>query len=133
MAIDLFAEFATDTNAEVNGIYVPYKGVEFLIARAGNRKYGRALSEAVTKNQIKLDLKDDAADALSDKLMAEVLAKTILLGWKGEINFKGEPLAYSYENAVKVLMLADFRVLISKLADDRAAFRDQSMDDKVKN
>ena len=131
--MDLFSEFATDTKAEVDGVKVPYKGITFLIARAGNRKYGKVLSEAVKQNQIKLDMKDDAADDLSDKLMAEVLAKTILLGWEGDVMYKGEALAYSLENAKKVLTHGDFRAFITKLADDRESFRAAQIEEKVGN
>jgi hypothetical protein len=131
--LDLFSQFATDTSAENNGVEIPYQGITFTIARAGNRKYGKLLSELVKKNQVKLDMKDDAADELSDKLMAEVYAKTVLLGWSGDVMYQGEPLPYSFENAKKVLMHADFRALIAKLADDREAYRVKEIEDKVGN
>lgn len=133
MSLDLFQEFATDTDAEVNGVKVPFKGVTFLIARAGNKKYGKLLSELVKKNQIALDLKDDAADELSDVLMAHVLAKTILVGWEGDLSYKGEALPYSVENAKKVLAHADFRAQVSRWADDREAFRVKIQEEKVGN
>lgn len=133
MSLDLFSEFATDTAAEVNGVRVPFKGVTFIVARAGNKKYGKLLSELVKKNQIALDLKDDAADDLSDKLMAEVLAKTILVGWEGELSYAGKPLPYSVENAKKVLAHADFRAQVSRWADDREAFRVKAQEEKVGN
>lgn len=133
MSFDFFDEFATDAAAEVNGVEVPYKGSTFIVARSGNKKYGKLLSDLVKKNQIALDLKDDAADDLSDKLMAEVLAKTILVGWKGEITYKGEKLKYSTANAMKLLAHADFRALVSRWADDREQYRAKQIEEKVKN
>lgn len=133
MSIDFFDEFATDAAAELNGVEVPYKGTTFIVARAGNKKYGKLLSELVKKHQIALDLKDDAADELSDRLMAEVLSKTILVGWKGEITYKGEKLKYSTANAAKLLAHADFRAQVSRWADDREAFRVKAQEEKVGN
>jgi hypothetical protein len=131
--LDLFSQFATDAQAELNGVRVPYQGVVFIIARSGNKRYGKLLAEKFKKHQVQLELKDDAADELSDKLMAEIMAETILLGWEGDIGYKGEKLAYSKENAVKVLMHPDFRAFISKLADDREKFRADAIDEKVGN
>lgn len=131
--VDLFSSFATDTTAEVNGVRVPFNGVTFIVARSGNKKYGKLLSDLVKKNQIALDLKDDAADDLSDKLMAEVLAKTILLGWEGDVQYQGKPLPYSVANAQKVLAHADFRAQVSRWADDREAFRVKAIEEKVGN
>lgn len=131
--LDLFAEFATVENAEVDGVEVEYKGVTFIIARSGNRKYGKALTALVNKNQRVLDQKDDSADKKSDEIMIDVIAQHILKGWKGDIMFKGQPLPYSVENAKKVLAIRDFRAEVMKMADDRENYRVKEVEEQEKN
>lgn len=132
-ALDLFAEFATNEDAEVTGVKQEFKGVTFLIARSGNREYGKLLTKLINKNQRVLDGKDAAADAMSDKIMVEVIAKTILKGWEGNIVYKGEPMPYSVENAKTVLTHKDFRAQIMKMADDSEKYRVVQMEEEEKN
>lgn len=124
-SVDLFEQFATDDSKEIDGVYVEYMGYEFLIARLGNRKYGKKLTALVERHDKALSRKDEAADKLNDDLMIETLAETILLGWKGEITFKGESLAYSVDNAKKLLTMKDFRKEVVKMADDMEAYKAQ--------
>lgn len=135
MSFDLFAEFATDEKLEAEGTYMSYKGQEFLIARSGNRDYGKLLSKLVNKNQRILDGKDKAADDKSDEIMIEVIAKTILRGWKGAIIVEkgGKPVEYSVENAKKALKLKDFRAEVMKMAEDREAYRVAQLEEQEKN
>lgn len=135
MAFDLFAEFATDEAAETGGTWMQYKGQDFLIARSGNRNYGKLLTKLVNKNQRVLDQQDDHADSASDDIMVEVIAKTILLGWKGEMIVEkgGSPVAYSLDSATKILRVKDFRAQVMKMADDREQFRVKQMEEQAKN
>lgn len=121
--VDFFNEYATDETAEHNGAEVPIKGRTFLIARANNRAYGKLLTKEYNKHQRVLDAKDAVADAKSDEIMIDVIARTILKGWIGIINFKGEKLAYSLDNAKKLLALKDFRTDIMRAAEDREVYR----------
>ncbi len=59
---------------------------------------------------------------LIDKITVIAMAKTILTGWDG-INLDGEPLAYTQENAEKILKdFPDFREVISALSAERRNF-----------
>ncbi|MDI1362511.1 hypothetical protein [Methylotenera sp.] len=122
--MDIFASFATDEKLEVEGTWVPLGGTaKILVARAGNKKYGRLLSAAVDKNKLALDAKTDEADALSDSIMVDVLANSVLLGWEG-LSFKGtEALPYNLENAKTLLAVKDFRALVSEKARNIDNFR----------
>jgi hypothetical protein len=123
MALDIFAQFATDETLEENGTWFPIGGgARVLVARSGNRKYGKMLTKAVERNKKALDLNDDAADKLSEEIMISVLAETILLGWE-DISFKGEVLEYNVANAKKLLAVKDFRKAIAQFADDVSAFK----------
>jgi len=111
--MDIFKSFATDEKLEQEGTWISLGGdAKILVARAGNKKYGRLLSSAVEKNQVALDLKTEEADDLSDEIMVDVLANSILVGWEG-LSFKGEALAYSVENAKTLLSVKDFRLAVS--------------------
>lgn len=123
MTLDVFAQFAVDEKKELEGVWQEIGGgAKLLIARAGNKKYARMLAREVEKHQRALDVKNEAADELSDRIMVDVLAQTVLIGWEG-IQYKKQALPYSVENAKMLLGVKDFRNLVSKLAGDFEAYR----------
>jgi len=132
MALDIFAQFATDETLEENGTWFPIGGgARVLVARSGNRKYAKLLTKEVERNKKALDLNDDAADKLSEEIMIGVLAETILVGWEN-ISFKGEELEYSVANAKKLLAVKDFRKAVAQFADDVSAFKFKETDEQGK-
>ena len=132
MALDIFAQFATDETLEENGTWFPVGGgARVLVARSGNRKYAKMLTKLVEQNKKALDLNDDAADKLSEEIMVGVLAETILLGWE-DLSFKGKALEYNAENAKKVLAIKDFRKLVAQFADDVSAFKFKETEEQGK-
>lgn len=124
MSFDIFEAFATDENLENNGTVFPVgKGSNLIIARAGNRGYSKAITKAVEKHKVELDGEEDAAMAVSDEIMIQVMADTILLGWK-DLSFKGEAMGdYSVEKAKKLLVVKDFRKYVAGLSDRMEAFK----------
>lgn len=130
--MDIFSTYAVDESKEQNGTWMEVGDAKFLVARAGNKAYVKQLGKEVERNQKSLDRKDDAADALSDKIMVDVLADAILLGWEN-VSYKGEPLEYSKANAKMLLAHKEFRREIMKLADDFNAFKLQQEAEDVKN
>lgn len=130
--LDIFSQYATNETAENEGVWVPHGDAKFLVARAGNRKYVKQLQSAVEKNQKLLDKKDDAADKLSDKIMIDVMADTILLGWE-DVGFKGETLDYTKDNAKMLLAVKDFRREVAKWSDDINLFKAEKEQEQEKN
>lgn len=122
--MDVFQSYATDEAKEVSGVWRDVGDAKLLIARSGNKKYGRLLSKLVEDNQALLDVKNDAADALSDKLMIDVMAETVLLGWKN-LSFKGAALTdgYSSGDARTLLAVKDFRIAVDKLSREIDSYR----------
>lgn len=121
--MDIFNQFATDETLENNGTFVKIgQGAELLIARTGNAAYSKLLSRLYERSMSVLDLKDDAADEKSKEIMTEVLVSTVLLGWKG-VKYKGEDMAYSVENAKKLLALKDFRRMVVTHSENMESFR----------
>lgn len=131
--MDVFKKFATDAGKELNGVWAEVgDGASLLVARLSNRKYARLLSQQVEVNQRVLDLKNEAADDLSEKIMVDVFAQTILLSWKG-IEFKGEVLPPSVDNAKKLLEVKDFMSLVRSIAGDIERYRLASEEAAAKN
>jgi hypothetical protein len=132
--LDIFSTFAVDEKAEQDGRWVEYgSGVSFLVARAGNAKYNRLLASMYKRNKVALESKGEAAEALNESLMGEVMAKTILLGWKGHVAIKGEKLDYSTENAKRLLAIKDFRRYISSVSEDFESFKAEQEAEDAKN
>lgn len=123
MAIDLFNEFATNTEAEEKGVWQEFApGTKFLIARSTNKHYSRALTKAFEKNRATLSRTSDAAEAMSEDIMIGVIARTILLDWEGVV-YKGKPLEYSFENARELLSHKDFRRWVMSKAEDLDSYK----------
>lgn len=132
MALDIFAQYATDETLEENGTWFPVGGgARVLVARSGNRKYGKMLTKEVERNKKALDLNDDAADKLSEEIMIAVIADTILLGWE-DVTFKGKALEYNPANARKLLAIKDFRKAVAQFADDVSAFKFKETEEQGK-
>lgn len=133
--MDLFKAFATDEKLEIEGRWVPFNAdTSFKIARAYNKQFSRMFQREFKSNRLALEAKGDAAEALADDIMCNVMAKTILLDWKGPLSISGEDLSkYSQENAVKALKLKEFRAWVNQHADDAAAFKIHQDEEDEKN
>ena len=121
---DVFEKFATDETKEECGAVVSLgEGVSLTIARANNSGFLKLIQEEadqVAEKMVALSEKD--AEALDRQTMLEVLAKTVLLGWKG-VAYKGKIIKYSVDNAVKLLAHKDFRKLVMEHANDFEHYR----------
>ena len=71
----------------------------------------------------KLVLGQEATEEKSNEIMATVMAEAILVGWNGTIAFKGEKLAYSKENAAKLLSVQTFREWVAKQSRDEELYK----------
>jgi hypothetical protein len=127
--MDFFAAYATDPKAELEGREVPWGGgITLLIARAHNPKFTRMLAQQIEAHKHTLDQKETdeqlaTAEDRSNKIMAYVMARSILLGWTGPVEYQGQPLPYSVANAEKLLLIKDFQAEITKKSGDFRNFR----------
>lgn len=120
--MDIFNSFATDAKVEVEGRWVPLsKDAKVLVARSGNQRFVELMRKTLKQNSVNLDDKSKENQELIEKLVLDVTAETVLLGWEG-LTFKGEPLPYSRENAIKLLAVKDFRTKVQELADQGSAY-----------
>lgn len=81
------------------GAWGKYRGVDLLIARAGNQRFERLFRTLVKPHERQLEKNNLDKDTMAD-IWAEVVSKTILLDWK---NFPGG-LEYSQENAKELIL-----------------------------
>jgi hypothetical protein len=133
--MDLFDTFATDEKLELEGRWVPFNDkTSFKIARAYNKHFARMFQREYKANRIAIEAKGEAAEKLAEDVMCRVMAKTILLDWKGPVSIKGEDLGnYTVEGAAKALALKEFRAWIQERADDTAAFKAVQDEEDAKN
>lgn len=100
----IYDKFGTDKKAEQEGIILDYgDGMEIRIARAGgsNVKFEKAVQQKMRKYglQAKHDLLEPEQQR---EIFREVLAETVVLGWKGFTDPDGKPLDFTKDNVIKV-------------------------------
>lgn len=120
--MDISKSFTTDAAKEKDGVEVDIEDATFIVARANNSAFNKLLTSLLKKHKRELDMKNEAAEKLDNDLMAEVMAKTVLKGWKG-VTEGGVDVPYSYENALMYLKIKDFRTLIAEKANDFTLYR----------
>jgi hypothetical protein len=122
--MDIFDFFATDASLEESGVWKKLGNGRFLIARTNNRAYNKLFTQLWEQNQAALERGDEEANKLADDVIAQVYAKTVLLGWDGDNKFLGKPLGdYSPERALDMLRLKEFRLFIAKIAGSFENYR----------
>jgi hypothetical protein len=121
--MDIFATYATDPKAEMEGReHQIGDGAYITVARSGNKMYNRMLAKSFEAAKHTLSQKNDESEALADQIIVDTLSKSVLLGWRG-LEFKGESITYSVENAKKLLAVKDFRATVTRLAEDFNNFK----------
>jgi len=143
---NLFEDFKTEDNFEIDGVWKEYKGhTKVKLARAGNKntEYFKYLRKSAKKYEnAGTDTKED-----QDRPWAEVFSKTVVKGWKSKDgdewvdgiflpDEKGDVVLHSYspENVMKVLlMLPDFFEILKKDADEVKTFQKEKEEEEVKN
>lgn len=130
--LDMFAEFALDEKAMIEGKWFEYKnGVEFLIARDGTTRHRRALLKHFKEfpPEVMPENPTDEQLAKSDAGVAEASAvagaDAVLLGWRGNLRMGKTAMPYSRENAIKLLRMTEFRNWVYGIAASRERFQAQ--------
>jgi hypothetical protein len=105
----------------------------------GNKEYKALLMKKYRASSQILEFykdKPDLAEEISSKIMAEVLAETVVTGWGKEFAVKGKAIPFSAENCVKVFLdYPAFRQDCLAWADDKANYplvSDETTVEKVK-
>lgn len=118
--MSLWEQFEMDPVVEAEGITVDYGKEKFRIARAGgaNKKFLREIQRTNRKYRKQLE-HDLMEDELAERIMREVYAKTVVLGWEGVTDKDGSPLEFSIENCITLFealpeLYADIRDMATK-------------------
>jgi len=132
----IYGKFETDETLETEGILLDYgDGVKIRIARAGgsNRACVKAFERVHRKFRRQIQL-ETLSDEIGARLLREVYADTVVLGWEGVEDRDGNPLAFSRENCLKVLEdLPDLFRDIREAAENAALFRAELRETDAKN
>lgn len=127
----LYSQFTTDTKLERDGILLEYgtasngQPITIRIARAGgaNAQYLKRMEALVKpyRRQIQTETIDPK---VVDKLVRQVYAETVVLGWENVESRDGQPLPYSRDNCLKLFDdLPDLFLDIQEQAQRAALFR----------
>ena len=109
-SLDLYKAFAVDVDEEKEGRwfenFVP--GLDLKIARQNNTIYQRFFGTELEAAQLKArDEGGELTPEITESIMNRAIAKAILVDWRGNgtagLNYKGELLGYTYENALSIV------------------------------
>lgn len=119
MTFDVFRSLATDESAENAGVWLDLSSVKFKIARSNTEQYYEEMETIADEFREALKkAKPKEAAKIEVDLLVKLYAKVVLRDWTEGVMYDGEPLPYSYENAVKLLQIKDFRQWVVKQATD---------------
>lgn len=134
--MSLYKMFQTNVKAESEGVTLDYgEGVKIRIARAGggNKAYLRAVEAFARKHRRQIQL-DALSEELGRKILQEIVATTIILGWEGVTDREGKPMAFTKDNALKLFAdLPDLFTDVYQQAQNAALFREHIMEEDAKN
>lgn len=132
----IYKKFKTNEKLENEGVTVDYGDAgKFRIARAGgsNKAHSKAL-EAVNRkyrNQFRLEIVEEDE---SRKILAEVYANTVILGWEDVYDEDGKAIPFTPANCIKLLLdLPDLFADIREMASTAALFREHLAEHDSKN
>jgi hypothetical protein len=139
--MNLYQQFKTNEGIEKSGLLLNYgensKGapINIRVARAGgaNRKFEKVADIKLKpyRRQIQQGLISNAA---VEKLLVEIYAESVVIGWENVEDADGNPMAFSVENCVKLLTdLPDLFKDIQDQAQRGAIFRDDIAEADIKN
>lgn len=92
-----------DPAAENDGVFIPYKGVRWKIARAGNPRFNDAWSEQLRPLIVEHGGAGKIPDEAAERALAVASARAILVGWDGLVDAQENPVPYSEQKALELL------------------------------
>lgn len=114
--------FKTDEVLETKGIVQDFGDFKITIARAGgaNKKFAKASEEKFRPHRRALEA-GLMSEELTTKILAEVFADSVILGWENVTDENGQPMEFTRENVIKLLtdlpeLFTDIRAQATKLA-----------------
>ncbi len=139
--MSLYKQFATDKNVERDGVVLSYgknsknKDINIRIARAGgaNIRYTKLLEAAIKpyRRQLQNETMDNG---VAEDITMRVYAQSVVLGWEGVEDEKGNDMEFTVENCMKLFKdLPDLWADIQSQATRAALFRQDILEADAKN
>lgn len=128
-------QYKTDLEGSENGVWVPIdgQGCALKIARMSNLKYQNRRRELERPHQ-HLTRTTGIPAELANQIFNQCIAETILVDWQGVEDDEGNEVPYSKEVSYDyIVSMPDFKELVVSLAIDQNTFRQQTLDEDVKN
>ena len=125
--------FGTNKVAEIEGKWNDIgDGIELLVARIGNPEYQKEF-QRISKPHKRALRRGSLNDEVAERLLTKVMAKNILLDWKG-LEEDGVAVPYNYDNAVRILTeYKDLRDYVSDIANEMESFKAEEDEEAEKN
>ena len=120
--------YGTDLDKASEGVWFDSSmipGLRFKIAKSGNPEYDKLIRNLYKPYRKALQKGRDLDQTIQDKIMAEVIAKTIVLNWKGMPGEDGNDVLHSVDECMNLMLdpeLEDLKAEILEFADDSAKF-----------
>lgn len=134
--MSLYKQFKTDAKLEKEGLTLDFgDGVTMLVARAGgsNDRYAKRME--VLSKPYRRQIESGTVDRkVLERVVIEVFAETVVLGWNGVTDEDGKPLEFNRINAIKVFTdLPDLFAEVQEQASKSALFRLSLNEQDAKN
>jgi hypothetical protein len=125
--------FGTNKTDEIEGKWNDIgDGIQILVARIGNPEYQKEF-QRISKPHKRALRRGSLNDEVAERLLIKVMAKNILLDWKG-LEEDGVVVPYSYDNAIRILTeYKDLRDYVSDIANEMESFRADEDEEAEKN
>jgi len=110
-------------------------GLSMKIAKVGNTEYEKLLRKLYKPYRKTLQKGKDLDTSITDNIMAEVIANTIVLDWKGMPGEEGD-VPFSVEECMNLVLdpeLREFKEEILEFADDSARYELEMDEETEKN
>lgn len=139
--MSLFKQFATNKEAEQDGIWVEYGPNDdgtipgFKISRAGksNKKWAKAIERATKPHRRAMEL-GTMDNTVAEKLMQGVFIESILTDWRNVQGKDGKALQLTKESATSLFeALPELYDDLNDKANKAAIFRDEALENEAKN
>lgn len=127
--------FGTNADFEKNGITIDYGDFEIKIARAGgaNKRFNRILRVKAQPFQRAIQTQT-LDDERSNRLMYEVYAASVILGWTGVTDDEGKTISFTYENCIALFeKYPDLFADIQEQAQNIRLFKEEIREEDGKN
>jgi hypothetical protein len=136
----LYGTFGTDPVLAEKGIIVVYplangSEVEFKIKKAGARNQTwKTLYTKIMKPHAEAIEKETLTEIEHGKLLSELYARSVVIGWNGVYDASGNAVPFTIENCMELMQFMP-EILSKIIADshDRSNFREEQMDATAKN